>query len=55
LGFEPRGVRYYTYEVSLTEDSYQVKASGNIDSDPDLDVWVLDGKTLKIENVHNDV
>ena len=55
LGFEPRGLRYYSYEVTLTLDSFSILAKGNIDSDPAEDLWTLTGKDLTIKNDWNDV
>ena len=55
LGFEPKGLRHYSYEVTLTEDNFMVRAVGNIDGDEDKDVWLLNGKNLEIENESSDV
>jgi len=55
LGFEPKGVHNYSYEVTLTEKSFKVQAVGNIDGDPDQDVWTLDGGNLELKNEKNDV
>lgn len=41
LSFDPMNYDYYT--ISITADKYDFtgKAEGNLDSDPDLEVWVI--------------
>jgi len=55
LGFEPRGVSLYSYEVVPKDDSFIVRATGNIDDDEQPDEWELDGKTLAIKNTQEDL
>ena len=54
LGFSPKGKLYYSYEVVLKDDTFEVKAIGNIDDDPFIDEWVLDGDSMLPKNVEND-
>lgn len=55
LGFEPVGPTMYSYQVTLSNGSFSVIATGNIDHDPYLDVWSADGKSLQLLNDKNDV
>ena len=55
LGFTPRGISRYSYEIKTSGDGFVVRAVGNIDDDAQEDVWELDGKTLKLSNTQNDM
>jgi len=55
LGFSPLGLRYYQYEVVLKDNSFVVRAEGNIDADKTLDEWELNGATYLLKNSTNDV
>ncbi len=55
LGFEPKGLRYYSYEVVLKEDKFTVRAVGDIDDDETVDVWELYSEDMTVKNVSNDV
>lgn len=43
LGFYPRGTILYGYEmISADTTSFRAQATGNIDTDPDPDIWNID-------------
>jgi len=45
LGFNPQTIKYYTYEITESSATgFTGKATGNIDSDPTLDVWTINDK-----------
>jgi len=54
LGFEPVGLKDYSFEVVLKDNNFMVRAVGNIDNDPELDVWEMTGIDQLI-NTFNDV
>jgi prepilin-type N-terminal cleavage/methylation domain-containing protein len=43
LGFYPKGSLLYKYTMlSANYTSFQAQASGNLDTDPDRDTWLID-------------
>lgn len=41
LAFEAKSNPYYTYSLVATQLSFTAEARGNIDNDPDEDVWTV--------------
>ena len=55
LGWAPEGKTYYSYSiVEATATQFIARAEANIDKDPTLDVWEIDGNR-QLSNVVNDV
>ena len=54
LGFEPVGIKDYSFEITLKDKSFVARAIGNVDNDPTLDEWVMEGLG-DMKNKVNDV
>ena len=48
IGYRPIiPLKYYTISIDSSSDqSFKATASGNLDSDPDLDIWTIDEKQI---------
>jgi type IV pilus assembly protein PilE len=42
LDYEISNYEYYTITITASETNFTGKAVGNLDSDPDLDIWMVD-------------
>lgn len=55
IGFAPVGIKDYSFEVVLKDNSFIVKAVGNVDDDKTMDEWELEGidyPTNKVNDVN---
>jgi len=41
LSFEPGEYDFYTFTLTSGQNDFTGKAEGNLDSDPDLDLWIV--------------
>ncbi len=41
LSFDPTRYEYYSLSLSASTDDFTGRAEGNLDADPDFDIWVV--------------
>lgn len=47
-------VKAFCPDCEIRHDSFKIAIYGNIDSDPDLDVWVMESADLELKNILTD-